>query len=353
MASSRGILILNKFQKVMLGMALIPALLIVSAGVSLKLLTSPITLAEGARSFEISSGESLTRVASRLHDEGMLQNPRLLVTFARLMGQTNIKLGEYQLPETTSDLEILELVLRGEVVTRQLTLVEGTTFADALRLLSQQSLKQKLIDKSPAEVGQLLGIDQANPEGWLFPDTYQFSKGMTDLDMLKGSVALMRQVLQEEWQGRAENLPYKTPYEALIMASIVEKETGVASERQEIAGVFVRRLQKGMRLQTDPTVIYGLGDSYDGNIRKRHLRQPTPYNTYVIKGLPPTPIALPGRAAIHAALHPADGDTLFFVAKGDGSHYFSVTLAEHEAAVKRYQLQRKASYRSSPKPENQ
>lgn len=337
----------------MLGMALIPALLIVMAGVSLKLLSSPVEIPDDERAFEVNSGESLTRLANRLHQQQVVQNPRLLVVFARLMGQTNIKVGEYELPEAVSDLQVLELVLRGDVVTHNLTLVEGTTFADALKLLSEQPLQQTLTGKTRTDVAQLLEIEQVNPEGWLFPDTYQFAKGMTDVDILRRSASLMRQVLEQEWQGRAENLPYRSPYEALIMASIVEKETGVAAEREEIAGVFVRRLQQGMRLQTDPTVIYGMGDSYEGNIRKRHLRQPTPYNTYVIKGLPPTPIALPGRAAIHAALHPAPGTSLFFVAKGDGSHYFSDTLAEHEAAVKRYQLRRGADYRSSPQADDQ
>ena len=163
----------------------------------------------------------------------------------------------------------------------------------------------------------------------------------------------MREVLDNEWQSREDGLPYQSPYEALTLASIVEKETGVGSERSQIAGVFVRRLKKGMRLQTDPTVIYGLGDQYQGNITRRHLKQETPYNTYLIKGLPPTPIAMPGREAIHATLHPAEGDALYFVAKGDGSHYFSATLEEHLQAVRRYQLQRRSNYRSSPNDSSQ
>jgi len=186
-------------------------------------------------------------------------------------------------------------------------------------------------------------------EGWFYPDTIVFSEGTSDIALLQQGKKKMEEVLSAEWQARAENLPYESPYEALVMASIVEKETGRAEERQEIAGVFVRRLNKGMRLQTDPTVIYGLGDSFQGNLRHRHLRADTPYNTYTRHGLPPSPIALPGQDAIHAALNPASGDTLFFVAKGDGSHYFSKTLAEHERAVNEYQrLKRRKDYRSSP-----
>ena len=187
------------------------------------------------------------------------------------------------------------------------------------------------------------------PEGFFFPDSYHYARGATDWDIVQRAHAQMRAILEQEWQGRAEDLPYETPYEALIMASIIERETGLPAEREEIAGVFVRRLLLGMRLQTDPTVIYGLGSNFDGNLKRKHLADKgNPYNSYRHSGLPPTPIALPGRADIHAALHPAAGDTLYFVARGDGGHVFSATLAEHEQAVRKYQLRRKKNYRSSP-----
>jgi UPF0755 protein len=195
-----------------------------------------------------------------------------------------------------------------------------------------------------------LGLAGVSPEGRFFPDTYRYVRGMSDLDLLKQASARLDQVLDEEWSRRAERLPYRKPYDALIMASMVEKETGVAEERGQIAGVFVRRLRSGMRLQTDPTVIFGLGERYNGNLTRAHLLEATPYNTYVIDGMPPTPIALAGREAIHAALNPAAGRSLYFVARGDGSHVFSETLEQHNSAVREYQLKRRADYRSSPAP---
>jgi len=216
-------------------------------------------------------------------------------------------------------------------------------------LAGNQKLLSKLKGKPLAEQIDLIGIDAENPEGWFFPDTYQFVSGDSDVDILKRANQKMKSLLEIAWHGRQSGLPYKSAYEALIMASIVEKETGAPEEREQIAGVFVRRLEKKMRLQTDPTVIYGLGDSYEGNITRQHLRGPTPYNTYVISGLPPTPIANPGGAALYAALNPAEGDALYFVARGNGYHQFSKTLAEHQAAVREFQIKkRKKDYRSTP-----
>ena len=198
------------------------------------------------------------------------------------------------------------------------------------------------------------GLDLAHPEGWFFPDTYSYSATDSVSDILVQAHGQMQRILDRAWQARDADLPYKTAYEALIMASIIEKETGVTYERPEIAGVFVRRLQRGMRLQTDPTVIYGMGDAYKGNIRRKHLKQLTAYNTYRINGLPPTPIAMPSAAAIEAALHPLPGSSLYFVARGDGSHYFSDSFAEHQRAVRQYQIKQRAqNYQSAPSKKQQ
>ncbi len=296
---------------------------------------------------EIADGDSLYRVGYRFERELGLTHVRAWVWYARLYNLTDIKRGEYELPLELTPVSLLHLLNSGQVKQRTVSLIEGTTIKQALEVIGQTS---DLVAGDPlttSAVRDRLNIEQENPEGWLFPDTYAYTKDSSAWLLLEQSHKKLKRVLAEEWQARADNLPYETPYEALIMASIVEKETGVPHERAQIAGVFVRRLQRGMRLQTDPTIIYGLGDSYKGDIKRKHLRQPTAYNTYVINGLPPTPIALVGREAIHAALHPADGSSLYFVAKGDGSHQFSETLSQHQAAVKQYQLNRKADYRST------
>jgi UPF0755 protein len=253
------------------------------------------------------------------------------------------------LDEGINPRQLLDLLISGKVVNYQITFPEGLSFKEWRSILAKQpKLTKKLPGLTVQELLQQLSLGNNHPEGWFFPDTYLYTAGDSDYDILLQAYTRMRKILAEEWKNKSEDLPFSTPYEALILASIVEKETGVGSERGEIAGVFVRRLKKGMRLQTDPTVIYGLGDKYQGNITRSHLKQPTPYNTYVINGLPPTPIAMPGQDAIHAALHPVKGKSLYFVAKGDGSHYFSATFKEHVQAVKRYQLKRRSNYRSSP-----
>ncbi|TNF07304.1 MAG: endolytic transglycosylase MltG [Gammaproteobacteria bacterium] len=328
---------------------LLAAALLVANWLLTDYLETPLEL-QRSLTIKVPAGTSLTAQARQMEKEGLLKWSRVLTVYGRLSGQTGIKAGEYLLHPGDTPRELLAKWVRGDVIQYSLTFPEGLTFSDWLLLLANvEKLEQVLTPGSQQHILEQLGAEISHPEGWFFPDTYSYSEGDTDRDILLRAHQRMREVLAEEWSSRSSGLPYDDPYEALIMASIIEKETGVAEERGQIAGVFVRRLQKGMRLQTDPTVIYGLGDAYKGNIRRKHLRQHSDYNTYLIKGLPPTPIAMPGREAIHAALHPEDGNSLFFVAKGDGSHYFSATLEEHQKAVREFQLQRRSDYRSQPK----
>jgi len=311
-------------------------------------MSEPINV-ESETAFLVKPGSNITALNKALYAQEIVSHPSFLAWYARLNDQVNIKAGEYWLKPEMSSFELLALFNDGDVVAYPVSLIEGWTVKDALKELSkQEKLSKQLLELPEETIKERIGITEDSMEGLLFPDTYHYTLGSSDLEIARQAYRRMKNTLEEEWQNRSEGLPYANAYEALIMASIVEKETGVPSERQEIAGVFVRRLQKGMKLQTDPTVIYGLGESYQGNIRKKHLSQPTPYNTYVIAGLPPTPIALAGREAIHAALHPAPGSSLYFVAKGDGSHQFSDTLEEHNKAVRQYQLKRRKDYRSSP-----
>ncbi|MCG8315151.1 MAG: endolytic transglycosylase MltG [Pseudomonadales bacterium] len=304
-------------------------------------------------SLELKRGESIHHVARQLHQQQVISSVKPFVYYARYMDKAHkIKAGEYLIEPGVTLSDVLDQLVEGRVIQYSITLVEGLTSAEFVKkLISEERLEHFLKPDQVADLSKLmvlLGSDGVHPEGQFFPDTYFYHKGESDLDVLRRAHEKMQQVVAQEWQNRAKELPYESAYEALIMASIVEKETGVESERSDIAAVFVSRLQKGMRLQTDPTVIYGLGANYQGNIKRKHLKQKTAYNTYVIKGLPPTPIANPGREAIHAALHPSDSDALYFVAKGDGSHAFSKTLAEHNKAVRQYQLKRRTDYRSAP-----
>lgn len=313
-------------------------------------LKSPVNIDEDTV-ITIKKGDTLSQLARDLAAKNIIPSADALIIYARLTQQTTIKVGEYVLPVGSNHQALLTLLQSEDVIRYSVTLVEGKTFDDFVRALQRNPTLIHTIDlkKDYAEILKVLNLALDHPEGWFFPDTYQFVRGMSDADILRQAHQRMKKVLDEQWQKRSKNLPYKNAYEALIMASIIEKETGVPYERSEIAGVFVRRLNKGMRLQTDPTIIYGLGREYKGNIRRKHLRQKTPYNTYVIDGLPPTPIAMPGREAIYAALHPKPGKSLFFVAKGDGSHQFSETLVQHNRAVRKYQIeQRREQYRSSP-----
>ena len=324
----------------------------------IRFMNSPMQLPDGDETYFLKQGMGANRVAADLEQRGWITDSRWLrLHFKFFPADTVIQAGEYRVEKGMTPSALLSLFKSGDVIRYYVTLVEGLKFKESLVSLHEHpDLVHELTPElnSDEQLWSALDLspEHTHPEGQFFPDTYQFVKGDSDIDILRRAYARMQQVLAEEWAQRDEDLPYKTPYEALIMASIVEKETGQAHERDEIAGVFVRRLNKRMKLQTDPTIIYGLGDAYTGNIRKKHLRDSSNiYNTYQIKALPPTPIALAGRAAIHAALNPKPGDSLFFVAKGDGSHQFSATLAEHEKAVRLYQIERRrANYRSSPKP---
>lgn len=314
-------------------------------------LNQPLQL-EGERLIEVVPGDTPGGVINRLEGEGVLDGAFWLRLYWRFnLPNQALHSGEYRLLPGQNVRDLIGLWVRGEVVQYSLTLVEGWSFRQVRAALArQEKLEQSLAELDDRALMEKLGLPGVSPEGRFFPDTYRYVRGMSDLDLLKQARNRLDLVLEEEWGKRAEGLPYRKPYDALIMASMVEKETGVADERGQIAGVFIRRLRLGMRLQTDPTVIFGLGERYNGNLTRAHLLEVTPYNTYVIAGMPPTPIALVGREAIHAALHPAEGRTLYFVARGDGSHVFSETLEQHNRAVREYQLKRRADYRSSPAP---
>lgn len=301
---------------------------------------------------DVPSGTTPTGTLNRLEADGLIKDAFWLRVYWRfnLAGQP-LHSGEYRLvPGMTMD-GLIGVWKRGDVVQYSVTLVEGWNFRQVRAALAKdEKLQQTLAGLSDSQVMDRLGHSGIFPEGRFFPDTYRFVRGTSDADLLKKAYDRLEEVLAKEWAQRAADVPYTQPYQALIMASLIEKETGVPQERGQIAGVFVRRLRLGMLLQTDPTVIYGLGERYAGKLTRAHLKEPNPYNTYLVPGLPPTPIAMVGREAIHAALNPADGNSLYFVARGDGSHVFSDDLETHNNAVREYQLKRRADYRSSPAP---
>lgn len=309
---------------------------------------------DAPETLDVTPGSTPARVLASLEQRDVLSRSQWIRRYWQwTTPDVVLQVGEYPLEPGMTAFDLLALLQRGAVLQRSVTLVEGWTFKQFRMALSRaERLQQTFADDIPAE--QLmaeLGLGDLHPEGQFFPDTYLYTLGMSDRDLLLRAHQRMQEVLAAEWEQRQDALPIESAYEALILASIIERETGVPHERDEIAGVFVRRLRQGMRLQTDPTVIYGMGDQYQGRIGRANLREATPYNTYMIDGLPPTPIAMPGREAIHAALNPADGSSLYFVARGDGSHVFSDTLEEHNAAVRHYQIEQRAKdYRSSPAP---
>lgn len=303
----------------------------------------PLKIPAEGEVYELRPGSTVSTLANDLHKMGYLDKPLYLRLLARWDGSAKkIKAGEYQFSAGMNPRDVLNLLTSGKVMSYSLTLVEGWNLKQVLQAVGQHpALTQTLKDLTPTEIMKELGYPDEHPEGRFLPDTYRFPRGTTDTAFLRRAHEAMRKILEREWPERQEGLPLKTTYEALILASIVEKETGLASERPAIAGVFIRRLKKGMKLQTDPTVIYAMGDEYKGNIRRRDLKRDSPYNTYVHKGLTPTPISMPGADAIRSVLHPEDGKTLYFVARGDGSHQFSATLKEHNQAVRKYQLKRR------------
>lgn len=291
---------------------------------------------------EIVKGDSFKQVIHKLRDQHLFIKPFWFKVIAlRLQAIKKIKTGEYELATGATMPDIIALFVSGKSKQYSITFPEGRNFKEMLRDIEKNpNLEHTLGDISNDALMAKIGATEKHPEGLFFPDTYFFEKHTTDVALLKRAYDKMQTVLQQEWLKKAEHLPFNSPYQALIMASIVEKETAQKTERTQISGVFNRRLTKGMMLQTDPTVIYGMGDRYQGNIRAQDLHTATPYNTYKIKGLPPTPIAMPGREAIYAALHPdQSNNSLYFVSRGDGTHVFSATLSEHNQAVNKFQRQ--------------
>ena len=300
--------------------------------------TRPVGLKTSPFDFEITSGVGLRGASRQMVDAGIDMSAWQFTWLGRVLGKASqIKAGSYEVETGVTPWQLLQKLTRGDINQGEVVLIEGKTFADFRQLLdSHPGIRHDSTGMRNAELLAKLGIDALNPEGLFFPDTYLFPKNASDLDIYRRAHLALSRRLEAEWNSRAADLPYRSPYEALIMASIIEKETGLANDREQIAAVFVNRLRSGMLLQTDPTVIYGLRQ-FDGNLRKKDLQADTPYNTYLRSGLPPTPIALPGQSSLHAALHPAVSDNYYFVARGDGSSVFSRTLEEHNRAVARYQ----------------
>ncbi len=306
------------------------------------LVTTSVKLPATPYEFSIESGSSLRSIASQLADAEVLPNAWSFILLAHVTGyNASLKAGSYELVENLSPLQLLEYLVQGNVKRHQVTFIEGWTFSQFRQALDEHpAIRHDSVGLSDLEILRLIEANEPSAEGIFFPDTYFFLKNNSDVAILKRAYRAMQQHLETAWLSRQQSLPFKNQYEGLILASIVEKETGMESERSQIAGVFVNRLRQSMKLQTDPTVIYGMGNKFDGNLRKVDLQTDHPYNTYTRFGLPPTPIAMPGLASIRATFNPASTDALYFVAKGDGTSHFSATLAEHNRAVQKYQKNR-------------
>ena len=303
----------------------------------------PLAIPENGLLYELYPGTSVISLANNMTKAGYIDHPHYLRILAEYHGVTkSLKAGKYEIPYGTTPTDLLVIFTRGNAIIHSLTIIEGWNIYQLLAAINTHNgLVHTLNGLSPGIIMEKLGHPGEHPEGRFYPDTYHFPGGTTDVAFLKRAYQHLKSVLKKQWAMRDKNQSLQSPYEALILASIVEKETAKAGERPLIAGVFIRRLANGMRLQTDPTVIYGIGNSFNGNISRRDLTTNTPYNTYLHAGLPPTPICMPGETAINAALHPSDGKALYFVARGDGSHYFSPTLEEHNIAVRRFQIKKR------------
>ncbi len=335
-------MLFNSLKKLLLLIVLILVLLALDVWL---FINSPLNIPAQGLVYELKPGMSVRQLDRFLYQNDMSRRPYYLSLWSRIMGQSRqLKAGEYHIQVATTPAQLLSLMVSAKVQQYAITLLEGHTFAQMMaRIKASPYLKHTLQNLDKMQIMEKIGYKGEHPEGRFYPDTYHFPRYLSDVEFLQRAYQQMQYRLQKAWQGREAGLPFKRPYEALILASIVEKETAKASERALIAGVFINRLRKNMRLQTDPTVIYGIGEKFDGDIRYRDLRRDTPYNTYTRRGLPPTPIAMPGQAALDAVMHPAKTDYLYFVAKrdGKGSHVFSSTLKAHNAAVNKHQKRRK------------
>jgi UPF0755 protein len=326
--------------RVITALVVLGLLVVAASGIWLvRFAVTPVELPEEGQLFTIERGLGVSQVARQLEADGIVENANAFIALVRVLGKSkDMMAGSYEVAGTTPPLRVVDKLTRGEFTTGKIRFIEGWTFRQMREVLDQHpALLHETAGWTELQILEALDSKETHPEGLFFPDTYYFSAGTSDLTILRQAYDKMQATLDATWAKRAERLPVKAKYQALILASIVEKETGDPSERKMVAAVFVNRLRIRMRLQTDPTVIYGLGEKFDGNLRKRDLLTDQPYNTYTRYGLPPTPIAMPGEAAIEATLQPAETSALYFVSKGDGTHYFSNSLKEHNRAVNKYQ----------------
>jgi UPF0755 protein len=328
--------------KTLLGLVVLAVL--AAAGYAAWYVSAPLAVATLPVEVEIPRGASFRGVMDALEKSGIKVRRFEFETLARALRQErDIKAGSYEIAEPVRPIDLLEKLTRGDVTQAEVRLIEGWTFSQFRAALdASPDLRHDSAGLEDTQILARLQAPEPHPEGLFFPDTYLFGRGASDLAVLRRAYRAMQRHLKEEWEGRSPNVPYQSPYEGLIMASIIEKETGKAAERDLIGGVLVNRLRIGMRLQVDPTIIYGLGSAFDGNLKKNHLLEDGPYNTYMRAGLPPTPIAMPGLASLRSAMRPGKTEALYYVSKGDGSSQFSRTLEEHNRAVSRYQLRRPA-----------